>query len=409
MPLPRILLPLLMLACAPGVAATPGCEQALLESLGWRFATTQVAEPRIQAGAPCDRASLAEAQAAGDLRVLLPTLLDPAARARLHARLLADPASTCAFGFRLGDATRRGVDQLVGNRGFRFSWLQVGWIGFGPTGAGRDGWTRIAPFGRGYIPRNGNWNAIQGFYRGQVRAECGVGRQVAQFAAQAELFGPAGFDDAFAAEEIAIGTWHVLNRSGGILQGAAAGEYTRDGLARDASARGRQALMGVPGYIGHVFDRSHLDDIHNQAQNFVVYDVSAAAAAALRRHGGFAHYNARMDEAWALARTLPAGGRHHFQRLLFERDARLRTRLAGSQLDTLARLDAILADPFFTGFHVYVHRQGVQPIGYHLARMLDRNPRTPFKVEFALHNVHTTLMRRWFEHRLRYCTGARPE
>lgn len=403
------LLPLLMLGLASSAGATPAqCGLALLETLGWRFTTARIDTPVIAAGDPCDRADLPNAQAEGDLRVLLPEEFDPAARAVLQARLLAHPATTCAFAFRLGDATRVAVDALVANRGFRFSWLQVGWIGFGPTGAARDGWKPIASFGRGYIPRAGNWNAIQAFLTGQVRAECGVGRQVAQFAAQAELFGPRGFDTAFAPREIAIGTWHVLNRSDGVLQGASAGTLTRDGLARVASAQGRQAFMGVPGYIGPVFDHGYLDDIHNQAQNFVVYDVTPEAAATLRRRGGFAYYNARMHDAWTLARTLPKGGRRQFQRLLSEGDPALRAGLSASQRNTVAQIDAILADPFFSGFRVYVHRQGVQSIGYHLARMLDRNPRTPFKVEFALHNVHTTLMRRWFAYRVQACEAATP-
>ena len=401
----RRLLPLLMLAVAPRAMAMADCRQALLEGLGWRFETAAVAAPLVAAGQPCDRANLAEAQAAGDLRVLLPVGgAEP--HAALLETLLAEPATTCAFGFLLGDATRRAVDALVANHGYRFSGLQVGWIGFGPTGAARDGWTSIAPFGRGYIPLGSNWNAIQAFMRGQVRTECGVGRQVAQFAAQAILFGPEGFDAAFEPAEIAIGTWHVLNRSGGVLQGRAAGAMTRDGLARKASLQGRQAFMGVPGYIGHVFDRRYLDDIHNQAQNFVVYDVTPEAAAVLRQHGGFANFNARMDEAWRLARTLPKGGRRHFQRLLSERNAELRAALSPAQRGTLAQVDAILDDPFLRGFLVYVHRQGVQPLGYHLVRMLDRNPRTPFKVEFALHNVHTTLMRRWLDHRLQACRAG---
>lgn len=403
----RLLLPLL-LACAPAAGAGPDCRQALLETLGWRFEQAPVAAPEVLGGLPCERATLAEAQAAGDLRVRLPPGLPAAQRDALLARLLDDPATTCAFGFRLGAATRRAVDALVANPGYRFTGLQLGWIGFGPGGAARDGWRPIAAFGRGYVPRAGNWNAIQAFYRGRVRSECGVGRQVAQFAAQAELFGPAGFDRAFAAGEIAIGTWHVLNRSGGILQGAAAGEFTHDGLARAASARGRQALVGVPGFLEHVFARSTLDDINNQAQNFVVYDVDAAAAAALRAHGGFGHYNARMREAWRLSRGFPRGGRRYFERLLWERDPRLRAAVAPAQRDALARLDALLADPFFTGFRIYVHRQGVRPVGYHVARMLDRNPRTPYAIQFALHNVHTTLMRRWFDDRLRQCAAGAP-
>ncbi len=399
----KLLVAVALVTAGAAPAAERSCERALLEDLGWRFVAADVTQPRIDAGSPCQRASLAQAEAMGDLRVTVPSDASAAVVTALYRELLAHPATVCAYAFKLGDATRRAVDRLAANPGYRFSGLQVGWIGFGIGGAGRDGWRRIAPFGRGYVPSAGNWNAINTFYSGEVRAECGVGRQVAQFAAQAELYGPEGFDAAFAAEEIAIGTWHVLNRSGGILQGAAAGVMTHDGLARAASALGRQAFMGVPGYIEHVLGRDTLDDIHNQAENFVVYDVSAGAEAALRAQGGFADYNAMAAELWRLSRQLPAKGNRYYERLLVERDPALRAPLDGAQRTTLAALDAIVADPFFSGFRVYVHRHGVTPVAYHFVRLLDRNPRTPFRIALALHNVHTTLMQRWIDHRLRRC------
>jgi len=49
----------------------------------------------------------------------------------------------------------------------------------------------------------------------------------------------------------------------------------------------------------------------------------------------------------------------------------------------------------------------VQPIAYHLVRLLDRNPRTPYTVELTLHNLHTTLYRRWIDHQLRACAAGR--
>ncbi len=395
---------LLVAGSASASASTPGCERVLLQELGWRFVASDAAQPRIEAGTPCERTSIADAQAGGDLRVAVPNGANAAAVDALHRKLLDHPATTCAYAFKLGDATRRAVDRLAANPGYRFSGLQAGWIGFGMGGAARDGWRPIAGFGRGFVPHGGNWNAISSFYGGTVRAECGVGRQVAQFAAQAELYGPQGFDAAFAAEEIAIGTWHVLNRSGGILQGAAAGRMTHDGLARKASSQGRQAFMGVPGYIEHVFGRETLDDINNQAENFVVYDVGEDAAAALRMRGGFADYNAMAQELWRLSRQLPRNGNRYFERLLIERDPALRARLQATEAATLAQLDAIVADPFFSGFRIYVHRHGVTPIAYHFVRLLDRNPRTPFLVALALHNVHTTLMQRWIEHRLLGCS-----
>jgi hypothetical protein len=392
-----------LLLASAGVAAGD-CRQALLDAFGWRFVPAEVATVEVHAGTPCDRADLAEAQAAGDLLVRVPLDLDPDARTRLHEDLLRHPATLCAYGFALGAATRRAADRLAGNPGYRFSALQVGWIGFGPTGSARDGWKPIALFGRGYQPRGSNWRAIEGFYTGQVRSECGVGRQVAQYATQAELYGPAGFDAAFDAEEIVIGTFNRLHPTRSILLGSSAGRFTRDGRAVAASKAGRQAFMGLPGFIFHVFDRSTLDDIHNQAENFVVYDVGADAARALRTHGGFEHYNRQNRAIWELSRALPGrSGKRYFERLLFERDPVLRAGLPRYARETVARLDTLLADPFYREFHLYVHKQGVKPVGFHIVRLLDRNPRTPFRIELALHNLHTTLYDRYMDFRLREC------
>jgi hypothetical protein len=409
--LPRALAALL--ACVVGGAAmavepAPGCTRALLESLGWRFDEDAAASaPRLEPGTPCTRSDLSAARAAGDLRATLPAGWHGAGAEAWYAALLEHPATICAYAFRLGEATRRAVDRLAANDGYRFTALQLGWIGFGAGGAARDGWRPIASFGRGFVPRAGNWRAIEGFYHGRVRAECGVGRQVAQYAAQAELYGPEGFEAAFAAEEIVIGRWRVLNAGNGLLQGASAGAFTRDGAARHASRLGRQAFAGVPGYLEHVFPRHALDDIDNQAQNFVVYAVDADAAEALRARDGFAHYNAEARRLWELSRRFPQSRPpRYFQRLLLEDDARLRERLPPPLQALSAEMAALLADPFFGGFHVYVHRHGVLPVGHHVVRMLDRNPRTPFHIAFALHNVHTTLRRRYLDHRLAACADA---
>ena len=153
-----------------------------------------------------------------------------------------------------------------------------------------------------------------------------------------------------------------------------------------------------------MYARNKLDDINNQAENFVVYDVSADAAAALRLHGGFDYYNERNQAIWALARTLPGyKSARYFERLLFERDPALRAKLSPEARATVARLDDELADPFYREFQVYVHPKGVKPVGFHIARLLDRNPRTPFRIELALHNLHTTLYDRYVAHRLGAC------
>ena len=238
-----------------------------------------------------------------------------------------------------------------------------------------------------------------------MRSECGVGRQIAQYATQAEMYGRIGFDAAFDADEIVIGTFNRLHPSRSILLGTSAGRFTRDGRAVAAAKAGRQAFMGLPGFIFHVFDRSTLDDLNNQAENFVVYDVSAGAAAALRRHGGFEYYNKRNRAIWSLARTLPGSKpQRYFERLLLERDATLRAELSAGDRSTVERLDAELADPFYRDFEIYVHKQGVKPVAFHIARLLDRNPRTPYRIELALHNLNTTLYDRYVAYRLRDCS-----
>ncbi|WP_252255551.1 hypothetical protein [Lysobacter capsici] len=398
---------MLLAGSVAAATGTQACKQRVLQEFGWRFVFSDDRAVDIHAGRPCDRRDLAEAKAAGDLTVAIPAGLAASERERLFDRLLRHPATHCGYGFALGAATRRAVDRLVDNRGFRFTALQIGWIGFGPAGSAHDGWTPIALFGRGYRPRDGNSRAIDGFYDGHVRAECGVGRQVAQYATQAELYGRDGFDRQFDADEIVIGTFNRLHRTRSILLGTSAGDFTHDGRAIAAAASGRQAFMGLPGFVFHVFGRASLDDLNNQAENFVVYDVSAQAAAALRRHDGFEYYNDRNREIWSLARSLKLDkSKRLFERLLYERDPVLRAALPEQARITVAKIDRLLADPFYRGFAIYVHKLGIQPVGFHIARLLDRNPRTPFRIELALHNLHTTLYDRYVGYRLAQCADA---
>ncbi|MBA0256219.1 hypothetical protein D7U93_00155 [Stenotrophomonas maltophilia] len=402
----RWLIAALLLAPAWVVAApSPDCTQGLLQRLGWRFEDAELRAPQVHKGPVCTRSSLAAAQAAGDLRVRWSADLPAGERQALLQQLLEDPATVCAYAFELGAATRRATSALQGNATFRFSGPQLGWIGFGLRGAPAQGWQRTRSFGRGFVPSAGNSHALQAFYSGAVRAECGVGRQVAQLATQRELYGDA-FDTEFAADELSIGTFLALRATDSILLGAHAGEFFADGKAVRTSAMGRQAFVGVPGFIEHVYDNGTLDDLSNQAENFVVVTVGEGAAQALAQHGGLAWYDQRNAELWKLAQDIPRIGQRYFERLLFERDPQLRARLAPRYHDTLARMDQLLDDPFYQQFVIYVHPRGIRPIGYHVARLLDRNPRTPFSIDLAVHNLHTTLYRRWREAQLRHCAAT---
>lgn len=380
---------------------------ALLGELGWQVQQTRAPAPVIAAGSPCQRASLADAHAQHDLQLQVPDAYDAGQREQLATALLQQQSSICAYLFKLGDATRAATARLQTNSGYRFSALQTGWIGFGLRGANAQGWQRFRSFGRGYAPSHGNSNAIEAFYSGRVRSECGVGRQIAQLATQRELYGDALFDKEFLAGELSIGTFLTLHQTQSILLGSSAGEFFADGKAVRTSALGRQAFMGAPGFIAHVFDKKFLDDINNQAENFVITDISAAAAQALAQHRGFAHYDALNRQLWELSQQLPDKGGRWFERLLHERDAQLRARLSPPQQATLAQMDALLADPVYRELMIYVHPKGVRPLGYHVVRLLDRNPRTPFSIDLALHNLHTTLYQRWVAARLRSCAATR--
>lgn len=403
----RWLIAALLLAPAWVVASpSPDCTQGLLQRLGWRFEEASLTAPQVRGGPVCTRASLADSQAAGDLQVRWPTALPAAARHALLQQLLDDPATVCAYAFELGAATRRATSALQGNPTFRFSGPQLGWIGFGLEGAPAQGWQRTRSFGRGFVPRAGNSHALEAFYSGAVRAECGVGRQVAQLATQRELYGDAAFDTGFAAEELSIGTFLALHDTDSILLGAHAGDFFADGKAVRTSAMGRQAFVGVPGFIEHVYDKGTLDDLSNQAENFVVVEVGEGAAQALALHAGLAWYDQRNAELWKLAQDIPRIGQRYFERLLFERDPQLRARLAPRYHAALVRMDQLLDDSFYQQFVIYVHPRGIRPIGYHIVRLLDRNPRTPFSIDLAVHNLHTTLYRRWREAQLRHCAAT---
>ena len=397
-----------MLLSLPAQASSvaPDCAQALLERLGWQFDHAEVRAPQIHGGAVCTRADQAEAQAQGDLRVTLPLQMDDASRAALMLQLLDDPASICAYAMRVGDAARRAAQALESNRGYRFSGLQLGWIGFGARGAQAQGWQRTRSLGRGYQPASSNSQALAAFYTGKVRSECGVGRQVAQLATQRELHGDASFDASFDHDELGIGTFLGLHDTDSILLGAQAGALFADGKAVRTSAMGRQAFMGAPGYITHALGRETLDDLNNQAENFIVVDVGAGAAAALRDHGGFDWYDRRNRELWELSRQVPRRGVRFFERLLAEQDPALRASLTREEAAVVARMDAVLDDPFYRQFLIFVHPRGIKPIGFHIARLLDRNPRTPFTVELTVHNLHTTLYRRWQQAQLRHCAAT---
>lgn len=404
---PRAWLLMAMLGIPLLAAAAEDCRQTVLQDMGWRVASDDVPTVQIHGGEVCRRADLTEAHAAGDLRITLPRHMAGAIPGHYLDGLSRDPASICAYAMQVGTAARRAASALQANSGYRFSALQAGWISFGLRGAQAQGWESFRSFGRGYRPLASNSGALQAFYTGRVRSECGVGRQVAQLATLRELHGDAAYDRLFTADELSIGTFLGLHDTGSILLGAAAGELRGDGKGARAAAQGQQAFVGVPGFLVHARGRELLDDLNNQAENFIVVDVGVQAADALGAHAGLRWYDGINEAIWALSRKIPRRGVRFFERLLAEREPALRASLTPDEHETLSRMEALLDDPFYRQFLIYSHPRGIKPIGYHVIRLLDRNPRTPYVIELALHNLHTTLYQRWWDSRITQCAAGR--
>lgn len=305
-----------------------------------------------------------------------------------------DAGTRCAFQRLVGEAARRAADQLVANEQYGFTGLQGGWF---VTESGH--WEPVVSFGRAHQPTALPSLAIESLYRVRSAGECGTGRQVAQLAALYELFGAEALDESFRAEEMVIGTFRQLRTSQSVLLGSGAGELIYDGLARRAAEGGPWALEGLPGALFNVKGHAFLDSIANQAQNFVVYGVRPEAMLRLRAEGGVASLNGRLQQIWGLARGLKATWRRGFERALYWRESEeiqgLRDQDEAATLGLLALLD----DPLLQGIYVYVHDHGVQPLAYHVIRMLDQNPRTPYRLELFAHNVTTE----WLKRYLRAC------
>lgn len=377
-------------------AATAQCIERALVDLGW---TLHDGPMHVAAGSPCERDGLADARAHGDLHAWLPA---DDTREEALRRLLLDPASGCAFRLRLADATRDAVGALVANE--RYGFWRVGWrwLAFDRDAAAH--WRPTHSFGRGYVPATTNSAAIGVFARAGAHAECGVGRQVAQYAGFAALFGNDGFDAAFDRDEIVLGTFakHAGTRS--VLLGSGAGALVGDGLGRDAARRGRAALLASPAFLFAV-ERGRVVDIANQAQNGVVIEVEDAAFAALRDAGSLAPANAAALRAWQLSRAIERRGPRWFQRLLGEDDAIAWSLLPDDDRASAQAAREALAHALLDGISLYGHAHGVKPLRWWVARMLDRNPGTPYRFELANHNLDGEIRERWLAWRIALCSG----
>lgn len=380
----------------PVWASDVPCEAQVLQQLGWQ-AAPQSAQPWLQDALICQMSNLKAAQNQSLLYYPSHWHQDVAV---LQAALNSQ-ASRCAFQFKMSDAVQAATQKLSLNARFRFTAVQASWVNFGTRE--RSLWQQTRSFGRRFEPKYSNSQAFEVFYSGKVRAECSTGRQIAQIATLRELFGDEDFNRVFTASELSIGTSVSLHETDSVLLGRHKGEWFQDGSGRKTAALGRQAWLGAPGMIVHVKEASYLDDVSNQAENFVVVAVSEAAQQQLSQGQGLTRFQRDNVQLWQLSQSINQVGMRYFERLLIEKDSTLWQALPPAQRIVAKQMLALLQQPFYQEFLIYVHPMGIKSVGFHVARLLDRNPRTPYTIELALHNIPTEVYQRWLQAQLQNC------
>lgn len=347
-------------------------EKAFLEHLGWTFVVDpSVKSVEVRGGSPLRRANVAQARAAGDLRVLLPATLTPDEASRFAKTLpsVADSLPTRgAWQLLQIPAVERATSKLAANaiRGF---WTFPQWAVVNAPVFSMDPpdgtWIRVKKICRAKEKPSA---AIESFYTQTCSTECYVAQTIASYAIQYELYGPAWFDENFKPEEIAIGQvdkfhetplgatmnappeypWRAL-----VLQKS---DYTGEDLGLVLSRMGPSVF---PGLSGILLDQNQTG---RSNQNLTFVSLTPAAVDSLARNGGFAHVAELTQELLRLEKAT-------------------RARFAtGSDITAIReRTAALLAEPVFTGMRVYIHPYGVVTLG-EMVDKFRRRDRTAFQI-----------------------------
>ena len=355
------------------LAPAQQAERAYLEHLGWRFvldpASTAIT---VAGGTPCRRRDLAAAQAAGDLRILVPPRASAADLAEFASRsfpgVLDSIPSRGAWQLLMAPAVERATDKLSANA-VRGRWIFPQWLVVNAHVFSMDPpksqWVRRGAvcFARGKPSA-----AIEAFYDEKASSECYVAQIVASYAIQYELYGPAWFDEVFSPDEIAIGQvgpYHgtpIGKSMDGGNQYPWRALFLRPSDTEDPGlVLGRLGPLAFPGTTGILMDQNGTG---RSNQNLTIVSVTPQAADSLVRHGGFPYVATCTQEFL----TLEKSKRRNF--------------VTGADLTRWqARIDELLSDPVFTGIRIYVHPYAVMTLGKMVDR-LTRMDRTAVGVQF---------------------------
>ncbi len=361
-------------------------ELGFLLHLGWQVVARAGAEGvRAERGNPWARPSLEAAQAAGDLRLVLPDPFSPADVAALGASLegIAESIpSRAAWQFRreaaVATATRRLAEAV--ERG-RYSFPEIFGIGipfFTMKPPGFE-WRRA---GRVVVAQGSASAAIEAFYERQAVLECYAGQWVAIYASQYELYGREAFDEAFRPEDLVLGRPEEIKQH-------PVGAFSRHELfhpwralvlppewghldpALALTRFGPRAFVGLTGIL-----LNQDPDVYSN-ENFMIVSVGERVVEAIREGGGLHVVAQAAQAAWA-QKDRAAGW---FTPARVKEPAR-------------AELERILSGPLFSELIVYCHPYGVVPLRVIVEKKLKENP-TPIYLLLYVHGVEDAFYQRY--------------
>ncbi|MBF0314199.1 MAG: hypothetical protein HQK50_14485 [Oligoflexia bacterium] len=287
-------------------------------------------------------------------------------------------ASLCAYKQKVRTAALTATTKLDANRRYNFgvgkwAYCDVPW----------DEWSKIDQSNRYscVVATLSPTSAMECFYDYYCRSECAAGLQASLLATQMELYRP-HFDQAFSTSEVILGYWQDLYQSDNPFFSKTKQEiYSKRIQDEDGTLHaslGAAAFIGLSGYIGNVLGEEYLDSPADRGENFMIVDMSAAANEELKSHGGLPYFTQMNHQLWKLYNE------------------------EGSN-DYQEKIDKILAGAFYSQVKVYVHPLGIMSFGEHIKRLLERNPRTPYKFRLHDETTNSVLFERYKQHLIKRC------
>ncbi len=363
------------------------CELRYLRHLGWRFTRdATVKEVVIAAGRPCKSRTLARAQAAGALRILVPADFDEAGARALGKRLTAiadGRGSRCAYKHKLAPAIRRAVaryDRGVERSQYEFPELFD--LVHSPFWALRLPEPQWEKRGAVYVATTSAAGAMEAVWRRGAIVECYAGQWMGVFGTQYELYGREAFDEAFAPGDLVLGAPQQIKSApiGSLTKGR--GPYDWRGLLIPRADQGKDPILalaphGPMAFVGLTGIMRNQDGGDATNENFLVAGMSPAALKQLVAGGGFAFLGRETQKVWEHVNACSG-----FLRL-------------GSPTGAHAQaIDRILAQPAFSEVFVYGHPHGIVTFEF-LTRKMFQTSSSPVEFLFYLHGREDFLYRRY--------------